>query len=377
MKNKNGFISVIIGILFSIICITSYADSGKDTIKIAAILAKTGKAGPSKVFHYKLINFAIDEINAKGGVLGKKIELMEIDNQSTPLGSKSAAEKAVNAGAIAVIGPTSSSRSLGAAPVLQKAKIPMITPSATNPKVTLIGDYIYRACYIDPFQGTIMASYAIKKLKAESAVVLTNAGNWFSVDLSNFFIRNYKKQGGKILWKSDYSADEVNFKTPLEKIKNLKPDIIFVPGYDRDSGFIIKQARKMGITAPFLGGDGWNLAMYKYGDEAIDGSLFSSHWHRDDPREISKKFLSRFEKSHGEIKTTPLAYDVVYLIADAIKRANSSAPEKVKEALAKTRYFEGVTGEITFDENGDPINKPAVILKFENGEKKYIETIKP
>ena len=350
---------------------------GNETIKIGAILGMTGKAAITNKPQYDYIKFSIDEVNAKGGVLGKKIEIVLIDNQTSGLVSKKAAQQLVDAGVVAVVGPSWSSHVLGAAPVLQEAKIPMVATSATNPAVTLVGDYIFRVCFIDSFQGEVMANFALKDLGAKSAVVLTNAGSKYSLDLSGFFIKSFQELGGKVLWEGDYSASATDFKIQLDKTKGLNPDVIYVPGYVRDSGFIIKQARKMGILVPFLGSDGWGSDMYIYGGDYVSDNYYSDVWHQDDPREISKNFVEHFEKEYGKLNTPPLPYDAVMLLVDAIKRANSIDPQKIQQALAQTKNFAGTTGKITFDENGDPINKSAVILKLENGDSVYVKTISP
>ena len=373
-------IILVISFLYSMCC---FAESGqniisdKKPIRIGVILAEIGKSAKTNAYQYKTMQFAQEEVNASGGVLDRKIELIPIDNKSTALGSKIAAQKAVDLRVAAVIGPFWSSQAHGAAPILQKAKIPMIAPTATNPKVTLVGDYIFRACFVDTFQGEAMAHFVVNDLKAKSAVVLTNTGDHYSLGLSEFFQKNFRQLGGNVLWEGDYSDSDINFEMLLKKTKELKPDVVYVPGYIRDSGFIIKQARKMGIKATFLGGDGWNDLIYQYGEEYVDGSIFSNDWHVDVPREKSRDYVKRFEEEIGPVKTTPAAYDSVMLLVDAIKRAKSIDPQEIQKALATTKNFAGVTGNYTFDTNGDPIDKSVVILKFENGKAVYVKTINP
>ena len=384
MKRKFSIIQIAIAAVSLVLCTSSgaeevekVAESRNETIKIAVIYAQTGEAVLSNTNHFKMMQFAVKEVNAAGGVLGKKIELLEFNNNSTAIGSKIAAKKVIQSGAVAVIGPLWSSHALGAAPIFQEAKVPVILPISTNPKTTLVGDYIFRACFIDTLQGKAMANYAINELKAKKAVVLTNTGNKYSVDLAKFFIKNFEKLGGEILWEGDYLSSEVDYKHVLQKTNSLKPDAIYLPGYSKDSAKIIKQARKMGIKTTFLGGDGWSLNMYKFSGHHIDGSLLTAHWHRDDPRKISREFLKRYEKEYGEMKYTPLSYDAVKLLADAIARAKSTEPKAIRQALAQTKEFTGVTGNITFDENGDPIDKSVVIMKFQNGDEVYVKTIVP
>ena len=363
--------------LFSVSNIYANEINDSEVIKIAVLLAKTGNNAISSESSYKIIKLAAKEINESGGLLGKNIELVHFDTQSTPLGARSAANKILGLQPVAVIGPSFSSTALGAAPILQENKVPMITTWATNPDVTQIGNYIFRVCFIDSFQGSVMAKYATEDLNAKTAVVLTNTRSRYSSDLAEFFKKSFQKNGGKIIWERGYSLSTVDYRLQLMKTKQHNPDVVFLPGYERDSATIIKQARELGITSTFLGGDGWELSMYKFGGNVIDGSYFSSHWHKDDPRMISKSFVKRVEKEYGKADIYALSYDAVYLLADSIKRAKSLDPHKVQRALATTKDFPGVTGKITFDENGDPINKAAVILKFDKGEIVYERTIMP
>ena len=244
---------------------------------------------------------AVKELNAKGGLLDHPIDVLEFDNQSTALGSKQAAEEAVKAKAIAVIGATRSSHSLGMAPVLQKAGIPIISPISTNPQVTLVGDYIFRVCFIDDFQGEVMAAFALKDLKAKKAVVLTNTGEQFSLSLSTLFMEKFKKLGGQILWEGDYLGSATNFSHQIEKVKALNPDVCFVPGYEADTGFIIKQSREMGIQATFLSGDGLTESIYKYAGSFADGTYYSSNWHPENADKRSRQFVHKYEKEYGKV----------------------------------------------------------------------------
>ncbi len=349
-----------------------------DSVKIAAISAKTGQAVvvPGLRPEYSAIQLAVKELNDAGGFLGHRIEVLEFDNQSTALGAKQAALEAIKAKVVAVIGATRSSHSLGMAPVLQTAGIPMISPVSTNPQVTLVGDYIFRACFIDDFQGEVMATFAAKDLKAKTAVVLTNTSEKFSLSLAALFIEKFKKLDGKILWEGDYLGDAVNFEEQLVKVKQLRPDVCFVPGYDADTGFIIKQSREMGVEAIFLSGDGLQ-ELYKYAGSAATGTYFVNHWHQEDQSSKSRHFVQAYQKENALTidPVAALSYDAVMLLADAVKRAHSIEPKNIQTALAETRGFKGVTGEITFDANRNPVNKSAVILKFEKESWQYVKTI--
>ncbi|MBF0303148.1 MAG: ABC transporter substrate-binding protein [Desulfamplus sp.] len=350
-----------------------------ETIKVAAIMAKSGEAiqqlegdtTPALVG----IRYAIEDINKQGGVLGKQIELLEFDNKSMAIGAKLAAEEAVKAGVVAILGDVWSSHSLAVAPVAQAAKIPMISPMSTNPKVTLVGDYIFRVCFIDPFQGLVMANFAVDDLKAKSAVVLTNTTEAYSMGLADFFKDKFKQKGGEILWEGDYLSKTTDFTALLEKIKSLNPNVIFIPGAARESSYIIKQSREMGIKSTFLGGDAWFEAMWKYSGDAVEGSYYSSHWHPDIANELSKKFIQDHNYTSAKAGVT-LGYDAGMLLADAIRRANSFEPTQIRNAIASTQNFQGLTGKISFDSNRDPI-KSAVILKFEKKKIVYYKSVEP
>ncbi len=368
-------------LLFSVLLHASSA-TGAEPVKIAAIFPETGEAVQSSAgVQHELLGTrqAVDDLNRKGGLLGRRIQLLEYDNRSTALGSREAAALAVKDGVIAVIGSSWSSLSLAMAPVFQGAHIPMITPISTNPEVTLVGDYIFRACFIDPFQGRVMAEYARKDLRARSAVVLTNTGESYCMGLARYFISHFTRSGGEILWEGDYLATATDFTAQLHKAKGLTPDVIFVPGMRRDSSYIIKQARKMGMKTVFLGGDGWDADMYAYAGNTIEGNYFCAHWHPQSTRERSRRFLEESREAFGpDIKSAfVLSYDAVMLLADAVKRADSLKPERIRGALAATRNFQGITGDITFDKDRNPTGKEAVILKFHNGSVVYVKTIKP
>ncbi len=370
-----AIISVIA--IFCFILTAALCTEAAETLKIAAIFAKTGKASKSGSDFFQAVRFTVEGINQQGGLLGKQMELIEFDNKTTAIDSKLAAQNAVKAGVVAVIGTSWSSHSLAMASVLQAAKIPMISPFSTNPEVTLVGDHIFRVCFIDSFQGAVMANFAIHDLGAKTAVVLTNTNSSYSVELAKVFIQHFRSHGGKFFWEGDYLDEETNFSFLLEKIENLQPDVCFVPGYQRDSAFIIRQARKMGLSSTFLGGDGWDIDMYNYAGEELDGSYSTEHWHRQIPDKTSQDFAKTYEKKYGKVNPRHASsYDVVSLLADAIGRANSSDPGRIRDAIAATKNFQGVTGNITMDQNGDPV-KSAVILKFDKGTAVYVKTVEP
>lgn len=356
---------------------TSFAS---ETIKVAAIFAKSGEAAISNAMVFNGIQFAVAEINKKGGLLGKIVEIIEIDNQSTALGSKAAAEKAVEAGVQAVIGGSRSSHALAMAPVLQAAHIPMISPSATIPELTAIGDHIFRTCFTDDFQGKILAIFILRDLTAGTAVVLTNTGSKYSLGLAKVFSEQYRKAGGEILLEGEYLENVTDFEMLLKNVQVLNPKVVFLSGYFRDTGIIMKTAKALGLKLQFVGGDGWNEdLLYQYAGDAAEGSYACSSWSRSSTDVLNRWFVDTFEKTYGRITSfmVPLAYDSSTLLADAITRADSQDPVKIRDALAATRGLKGVTGDITFDENRNPLNKSAVILKYEKNATVYYKTFQP
>ncbi len=375
---KNMIAGFIILWLFFTVSMTAVA---AETIKIAAIFAKTGDAeSSSSIYSLRGLNMAVEEINQQGGISGKHIEVIELDNQSTSIGSKIAASNAVKQNVCAVIGSAWSSHSLAMAPVLQKAGIPMISPISTNPKVTMEGDYIFRVCFTDPFQGKVMAQFARRDIKAETAAVLINTSSDFSMGLCEYFKGSFTQSGGKIVFEGKYLENATDFSDILNNVKKLKPDAVFLPGYLRDSSLVIKQAVKMGIKTVFMGGDGWGEPMIELAGDAVEGHFFSSHWHPDAPFPLSRQLMANYHRKYGEgeklTRGLLLSYDAVMILADAIRRAGSLERNKIRDALALTKDFQSATGTITFDQNRDPLNKDAVILKFEKGKIVFVKTVK-
>ncbi len=267
------------------------------------------------------------------------------------------------------------------APILQQAEILMITGSSTNPKITRIGNYIFRACFIDSFQAKAMAQYAYTDLGARTAIVLEIINEEYSLTLAELFSRSFQQYGGKVILKESYENDAVDFTNILKEVKKLQPDVVYAPGYARDCGLLIKQAVSMGIQTTFLGGDGWaGSLIYNFGSNSLEGNYYSAHWHPDVRFPQSVHLQEIYKQKHGgEISNmaAPLTYDAVMLLADSIRRANSLDAAKIRDALAETKGFQGATGSITFDEQGDPLNKPVVIMKLGKDAPMYFKTIQP
>ena len=322
------------------------------------------------------VNYAVDEINSEGGVLGKKIELVLFDNLDSPIVSKAVAEEIVKTDIVAVIGVPCSSHSLPIAKILQKHKIPMVSSMATHPDITKTGDYIFRVCFTDTFQGKAMATFVINKLKAKSVVTIINISSDYSVMLANIFVENFKKAGGEILLELNYLQSEKEFGQILSKMEGLSPDVIFIPNYE-ESALIITKIQEIGITGIPVGGDGWECdAFERFGGNQIKKAYYSTHWSQERNDEYSRMFVKRYKKGELLFSATALAYDSVCLLVDAIRRAGSSQREKIRDAIANTKSYRGITGNISFDEIGDPI-KSVVVMEIIDGKTSYLETIEP
>ncbi|MES2963762.1 MAG: ABC transporter substrate-binding protein [Bdellovibrionota bacterium] len=327
------------------------------------------------------IKMAIDEINKAGGVKGKQIKLISIDNQGKAEESATAVSRLITQNnVIAVIGEVASSRSLAAAPIAQQNKIPMISPSSTNPKVTEVGDYIFRVCFIDPFQGTVMAKFANENLKAKKVAILRDVKSDYSVGLADYFIKKFKELGGEVVSDQSYQAGEMDFKAQLTQIKGAKPDAIFVPGYYTEVGLIARQARQLGIAAPLMGGDGWDSSkLYEIGGTAINGNYFSNHYTTESTDPVVVDFIKKYkERYNGETPDglAALGYDAAKILAEAMTRTTELKPQSIRDELAKTKEFVGVTGRITIDGNRNA-SKPAVVVKVDGTTNRYVTTVTP
>jgi branched-chain amino acid transport system substrate-binding protein len=323
---------------------------------------------------------AFDEINKSGGLLGKQVKLIVEDDQSKPEEAATAVTKLINQnGVVAVLGEVASSRSLAAAPICQGAKIPMVTPSSTNPKVTQQGDYIFRVCFTDVQQGEADAKFAAKFLKAKKAALLYDVRNDYSVGLRLVFSQKFKEYGGEITAEQSYSEGDSDFRAQLTQLKSANPEIIYVPGYYTEVGTIARQARDLGITAPLVGGDGWDSPkLWEIGGKALNGCYFSNHYSVDDPSPAVQKFVADYKAKFG---ATPdalaaLGYDAARILAEAIRKAGTTEGAKIRDALADTKSFAGVTGSITIDKDRNAV-KPVVMLKVEDGKFVFQEKIEP
>jgi branched-chain amino acid transport system substrate-binding protein len=328
------------------------------------------------------VEFAIQELNGKGGVLGKKLRVETQDDRSTAEEARTVVTQfASNPNIVAVIGEVASSRSKAAAQVLQAKGIPMVSPSSTNPDVTKVGEYIFRVCFIDPFQGFVMAKFARENLKAQKIAIMRDQGQDYSVGLADVFKEEFTKMGGTITNDVSYSAKDPDFRSQLSQVKGA--DAIFIPGYYGEVGTIARQARELGINVPLLGGDGWDSDKLVEGaggpGKALEGCYFSTHYSKDDKSERVRDFVKRYSDAHnGEAPAALVAmgYDATMILADAIKRANSADRDKIKDALAQTKDYPGVTGNITIDAERNA-TKSAVVVQIKGNDFVYVATVAP
>lgn len=351
----------------------------QEEIPVGEFASLTGGSASFGQSSHKGTELAIEEINAQGGVLGKKIKLITEDDQSQAGQPATIMRKLISQdNVVAVLGEVASSKSLEAAPICQESKIPMISPASTNPKVTEVGDYIFRTCFIDPFQGTVVAKFALARGWKKIAV-LTDVKQDYSVGLADCFIQGFTANGGEIVREQKYSTGDKDFKPQLTSLKAAKPDAIFVPGYYAEVALIAKQARLLGIKVPLLGGDGWvGDSLLKVAGKSLDGSFFSCHFSADDQTPKVQEFVKKYKAKYGETPDdmAALGYDSAMILADAITRAGTTDSAKLRDAIAATKDHDGITGNITIDQNRNA-SKPAVILTVGNGGFQYVETVQP
>ena len=367
-------------------------------IKVGEYGSLTGSTATFGISSKNGIELFVDNLNAQGGVGGKKIHVLVEDDQSKPEEAATAVNKLIaQDGVVSVLGEVASSRSLAAAPICQSAGVPMISPSSTNPRVTEIGDYIFRVCYIDPFQGMVIAKFARNTLHFSKAGIFRDNKNDYSVGLANYFAESFKGMGGTIVADEAYSEGDQDFKAQLTNIKGKKPEFIFVPGYYTEVGLIARQARELGLTVPMLGGDGWvSDRLLEIAQDALNGSYFVNHYYENDPNPLVQNFVQSYRKRYN---ATPdglaaLAYDAAGVLTNAMQQLLEkdskafealSGPPNMDQKLARTKLtaliaatkdFPGVTGKISLDEHRNAV-KPAVFLGIENRSYKFVATVEP
>lgn len=353
----------------------------RSTIKIGYFGDLTG---PTFNFGQSAINgvlMAVDQTNQAGGINGRRIDVVITDDKGSPEEAARLTAKLIDQDkVVAIIAGGTSGNSRAAAPKAQSSQVPMISPSSTDPAVTQAGDYIFRACFVDEFQGEVMASFAVNTLKAQKAAILFDFNTPYGRGLTNFFQTSFQRFGGRIVNEQSYTQNDSDFKGQLMAIRASEPDVIYIPGYYGDVTRIAKQARQLGLTQPLLGGDGWDAPeLWQLGGDALNGAYISTHYSVDDPSPAIQAFVQEYKQRYGDLAPdahAALAYDAALLLFDAIKRAGSMEGPKLRDALAQTKDFKGVTGNISMDAHRNAV-KPAVVLKLMDVKFIYQETIQP
>lgn len=377
---------VVVSALLSFACTKNSNDSSapraqaEDTIKIGQYGSMTGGEATFGQSTDKGVRLAIDAKNATGGIKGKKIVLITEDNQGKPEEAAAVVKKLITQDkVIALIGEVASTRSLAAAPIAQQYKIPMVSPSSTNPKVTQVGDYIFRVCFIDPFQGPVMARFTYDNLKLKKVAVLRDLKSDYSSGLAEFFEKKFKELGGEIVSEQTFSTGDSDFNGQLTRIRSANPDAIFIPAYYTEVGLIARQARRLGLKAVLLGGDGWDSPkLFEIGQEAVEGAYFSNHYASESPVPATQEFIRKYKEKFNETPDGLAAagYDAAQILLAAMETAPTLTSEAIRAALASTKDFKGATGNITInaDRNAD---KDAFIVQVAGKGLKFISLLGP
>jgi len=383
---KGAVVIAAIAWLFGMAGCGQTAEKTKETIKIGVNYELSGAVAEYGTKSSNGTLLAIEEINKDGGVLGTTLEPIRMDNKSDNAEAVSVAARLAQKGIVAYIGPCTTGKTLAASEIATKNKLPLVTPTATDPSVTVdpktneTKKYIFRTCFLDPFQGTVMAKFASAELKCTKAAILMDTSNDYSKGLAKAFEEAFVQQGGTIVAKEGYVEGDKDFKATLTKIRGKNPEVIFVPGYYNEAGLIVKQGRELGINVPFIGGDGWgsDQLVKIAGAQALNNTFFCNHFASTSQDPKVQKFVAAYKAKYG---TEPdafaaLGYDAAYLLADAIKRAGAADPEKITKALAETKNLPGVTGTLTMDKQHNPV-KTAIVIELKDGKQVVKTEIKP
>lgn len=391
LRNRKALLLLVL-ILSMVVTLSACGknDKADDEIRIGVLAPMTGAAATYGESTWNAVVLAAEERNSKGGINGKEIKLFLEDTRLDANEGANGATKLIEQDKVhGIIGAVASSVSMAASSVAQRNEVPMISPTSTNEAVTKQGDFIFRACFIDPFQGYVMAKFAIEELGAKTAAVIYDNGNDYTVGLTENFVKAFEEMGGTVTAKETYAANDQNFSAQLTKIRRDEPDVLFLPDYYNVVGLIARQARDMGIQSTFLGGDGWDSPdLAKIAGPSIEGGYFSNHYSPDNKSPIAEHFIDAYRAKHG---STPdalaaLAYDAALVLFEAIERADSTDGKAIRDAMASISNFEVVSGSITFDENRNPV-KSAVVLQVDNvhknsddeweAEQKFIKMVNP
>lgn len=372
----------LVGIVAAVLTAACGAEKPADSqgVRVGFFGALTGPTATFAISGKNGATLAVEQLNKAGGVLGRPVELLSEDDRGEASEAASVVSKLITRDhVVALIGENASSRSLAAAPIAQSYSIPMISPSSTNVEVTKKGDYIFRVCFIDSYQGKVLASFARRNLKAQTAALLIDSRSDYSVGLGEAFRAAFTAAGGRIVGEAKYSEGDSDFAAQLTALIPSKPEVLMIPGYYTDAGLIARQARSLGLKATLLGADGWDSPkLVEIGGEAMEGAYLSNHYSVDDPSPAVRAFVDAYKAKYGAEPDSIAAtsYDAMRLLADAITRAGSTEGRRIRDALAGAKDFPGVTGTISMDADRNPI-KPAVVLKVEGGRFRFADSVAP
>jgi branched-chain amino acid transport system substrate-binding protein len=352
-----------------------------DRIRIGAVIALTGVSGPYGLSAYNGMSVAVEEANAAGGIDGRRVELVVQDTRSDLEETRRVVHRLVDEyNVAALLGEITSARTLVAAEVAQNLGVALLAPTATHPEVTRRGDFIFRSCYTDPFQGAALAQFAVQEIGARRAAIIFERGQDYSVELARYLREEFARQGGEIVLEAEYEAGAADFTGLLARVTEAGPEVIFVPGYYLEAGQIARQAGRSGVGVPLVGGDGWDSPrLIELGGEALAGNFYSSHFAAEDESPQVGHFVEEYRRLYG---STPdafaaTAYDAARLLIDAVTRAGSADRRAIRDALAATQAFPGVTGDVTFDQNGDALKSLVVIRLGLHGTREVVRHIAP
>ncbi len=370
-------------LLFAGLALAALAHAAAPTgepVKLGFFMSVTGRDASFGEAALRGSRLAVDDLNAAGGIFGRPVELIVEDNRSLPGESATAAKKLIARDkVIALIGECASARTLEAAPIAQAAGIPLVTPASTHPKVTAVGDCIFRVCFADPFQGAVLATYAWRNLGLRRAALLIDSTAPYSVGLADVFAKTFTALGGAIVASQKYSGDAKDFRAQLTAIRSTQADTLFLPGYYVAAGLVAQQARELGLRSTLLGGDGFEAPqLIEIGGTALEGTVYSTHYSAESKAPASRRFVTAYQARYGSVPVglAALSYDSVQVIADAARRAGSTERGALKKALAATRDFPGITGRTTLDEHRDAI-KDAAIMMVRGGQCVLVDSIRP
>ena len=367
-------------LLFALLPAALVAGPTGEPVKLGFFMSITGRDASFGEAALRGARLAIDDLNTAGGILGRPAELVVEDNRSLPGESATAVKKLIARDkVVALVGECASSRTLEAAPLAQAAGLPLVTPASTNPRVTAVGDCIFRMCFADPFQGEVLANFAWKQLGLRRAALLIDPGAPYSVGLGEVFARTFTALGGQIVASQKYSGGDKDLRAQLTAIRSANPDALFLPGYYVEAGLAAQQARELGLKATLLGGDGFEAPqLIEIGGVALNGTYYSTHYSAESQSPASRRFVAAYQARYGgaPVGLAALTYDSIRLIADAITRAGSTDRLALKKALAATHDFPGVTGRTTFDEHRDAV-KEAAIITVRDGRCVFVDSIRP